>query len=73
MNRLAKMQLRQTTPAAGLEPLTEEQLQLATDALGPGFKEEVLAARVFKGAWRHFLATNPPFTLRPRAYSVRGS
>lgn len=59
MNRLAKMQLRQTAPAAGLEPLTEEQQQLATDALGPGPRDEVLVTRAFKCACRLSLSCKP--------------
>ena len=51
VNRLANLQLRQPATAAGLEPLTEEQLDLATEALGPGPKTEKLASKVFKCAW----------------------
>lgn len=74
VSRLAKMQLREPAVAAGLEPLTDEQLQLATDALGPGLRSEVLASKVFKCAWPpRLVCCNPAFTLRPRACSVRRS
>ena len=52
IQRFSELRMRPAPADAGLEDLTEEQLQLAADALGPGPGSQVLASKSFKGVCR---------------------